>query len=392
MKISILASNLSSNAMGRVLMLARVLERRYRVEIIGPMFKDSIWEPIGNEELDIKSVSIDDSARSIPRLRRLSGMPTGDVLYACKPVLASLGVGLSARRQTGKPLVLDIDDWEWGFTLHGIRSARNKPRFLAANVLHPHTASSWPNTLLFDRLTSRADAITVSNSFLQNRYGGDIVWHGRDTNAFDPARYPRDDMRQRFGFGRGERIVMFFGTIHPYKGVEDLIQALSILDRPDVRLVLVGAAGTPGAESAVALARSVLGERLTIFGVQPFTRVPEFLAAADVIVVPQRQTNATRWQMPAKLFDAMAMSKPIVATTVSDIPKVLDGSGWVVEPDSPPALAGAIQEVLGNPARAEAAGTAARDRCIANYSWDAMEQTLTEIFERLNSRSTVRQT
>ena len=86
------------------------------------------------------------------------------------------------------------------------------------------------------------------------------------------------------------------------------------------------------------------------------------------------------------------MSKPIVATAVSDIPRVLDGSGWIVEPDSPPALARAIQEVLTDPARAEAVGTAARARCIANSSWDAMETTLTDIFEPLNSRSTVRQT
>jgi glycosyltransferase involved in cell wall biosynthesis len=388
MKISILASNLSSNAMGRVLVLARVLERRYDVEIVGPMFGDEIWGPIAEEDLDINAMDIDESTRSMTRVRRLSRMPTGDVLYACKPVWTSFGAALRARAVGGarRPLVLDIDDWEWGFARHAIRTARNKPRYLAANALHAHLPNAWPSAWWYDRRTSLADAVTVSNSLLQNRYGGEIVWHGRDTDAFDPERYPRDEARRNLQFGRDERIVMFFGTIHPYKGVEDLIHAFARLERDDARLVLVGAGGTRGAESAVELARSELGDRVTVFGVQPFERVPEFIAAADVVVIPQRSTEATRWQMPAKIFDAMAMSKPIVATAVCNIPEVLEGCGWVVEPDSPEALAGAIREVLDDSARASAAGAAARHKCVAEHSWDAMERTLETVFDKLSTR------
>ena len=50
----------------------------------------------------------------------------------------------------------------------------------------------------------------------------------------------------------------------------------------------------------------------------------------------------------AKILDAMAMAKPIIATNVSDIPEILDNCGWIVEPENPEQLSKSIQYVLGN--------------------------------------------
>src|SRR5262249_20178950 len=90
----------------------------------------------------------------------------------------------------------------------------------------------------------------------------------------------------------------------------------------------------------------------------PFDDVPRYLVAADVVAVPQRETTDTVGQVPAKLFDAMALARPIVSTAVSMIPEILDGCGLVVEPGNVPALAGAIKRLLDNPD--EAAALAAR--------------------------------
>ena len=136
------------------------------------------------------------------------------------------------------------------------------------------------------------------------------------------------------------------------------------------------------ARGLVERARRGLGERLVTFGLQPFDRVPEFLALADVVVVPQRRTEATQGQMPAKLFDAMALERPVVSTTVGDIPRVLDGCGWVVEPGDPAALAAAIADALERPDEARRRAALARRRCVERYSHDAMEHTLVPLFER----------
>lgn len=49
MKISILTPDLSHNCLGRAYLLAKVLQRHYKVEITGPMFGEEIWGPIAND-------------------------------------------------------------------------------------------------------------------------------------------------------------------------------------------------------------------------------------------------------------------------------------------------------------------------------------------------------
>ena len=78
----------------------------------------------------------------------------------------------------------------------------------------------------------------------------------------------------------------------------------------------------------------------------------------------------------------MAMAKPIIATNVSDLPEILNGCGWIVEPSQPEELAQAIQYALDNPDEAANNGIMARERCKEKYSYDAMEKVLVGIFQR----------
>jgi glycosyltransferase involved in cell wall biosynthesis len=104
--------------------------------------------------------------------------------------------------------------------------------------------------------------------------------------------------------------------------------------------------------------------------------VPSFLGAADVVVVPQRRTPDTEGQIPAKLFDAMALGRPIVSTRVSMIPEILEGCGVVVESGQVPALAGAIAHLIDDPANAQELGARARDLCVERYSFEAARRLL----------------
>ena len=115
---------------------------------------------------------------------------------------------------------------------------------------------------------------------------------------------------------------------------------------------------------------------------QPFDKVPWYLAAADVVVIPQNSNSATVGQIPAKIFDAMAMAKPIISTKISDIPEILDGCGWVVESPEPEVLAQQIQYVIANKDTAEEYGSRARERCVQLYSYTAAEKTLIEVMEK----------
>ena len=112
--------------------------------------------------------------------------------------------------------------------------------------------------------------------------------------------------------------------------------------------------------------------------------LPEYVwGDGDPVAVPQRATTDTVGQVPAKIFDAMALARPVVSTSVSMIPEILDGCGVVVPPDDPPALAAALARLLATPAEARAMGLRARARCEEQYSFRAARARLFPLFERL---------
>jgi glycosyltransferase involved in cell wall biosynthesis len=181
---------------------------------------------------------------------------------------------------------------------------------------------------------------------------------------------------------------MFLGTAREYKGVDDLAAAVETLGRPDVVLALVGT----DPESATGRRLRARWPGLVLVPPVPFAAVPRFLEAADVVAVPQRESPDTRGQVPAKLFDAMALGRPIVSTRVSMIPEILEGCGLVVPPGDVGALAAALARLADDAALARDLGARARARCVERYSFDSARRDLFPLVERLlNRRAPARQ-
>src|SRR5207244_11591485 len=162
-----------------------------------------------------------------------------------------------------------------------------------------------------------------------------------------------------------------------HKGGDDLVGAAGALG-PGVVLTLVGVdparSGAPRWSAASAV---------RVIGAIPFDDVPRYLVAADVVAVPQRATTDTVGQVPAKLFAAMGLGRPIVSASVSMIPEILEGCGLVVDPGDVSALAGAIKRLLDDADEAATLGRRARERCEARYSFRVARSILFPLLDQL---------
>ncbi|HEX6037162.1 glycosyltransferase family 4 protein [Longimicrobium sp.] len=368
-RVSLLVHDLASNPIVRAAPLAAALAEDFDVQVLGISIGGrGVYAPFAGRFPYV----VVPAGRRLPSVlaaaARLSRLATGDVLYACKPLLTTLAPALAAPGR--RPVLLDVEDDEWASrtvddTGHGPRALLRRARDvhgLLARAAHP--------------LTRRAVAVTVVSRRLQARYGGTIVRHGPDERAFDPGRAELADraaLRARFGLSAAGPVAVFAGVPRPHKGWETLIEALA---RPEAAAWTLAAAGNRGGPWYDA-ARAALGPRFVSLGAVHQAEMPALLAAADAVPVPQRPGPVAEAQVPAKALEAMAMAVPVVGTAVGDLPELLgDGRGWIVPPGDAAALAGALAMIAADPAEAARRGAAARAWYLAEASVSAIRARL----------------
>lgn len=362
----------------RVYPIAKVLERNHQVQVVGAYFADGIF-PAYRDELSFSSIKGCSYPRFLSRIPELLKRIEADVVYSFKPLSTSFGLGLLVKRLRALPLLLDIEDWDLAAWLTNFEG-RSKLYMLYSMVTSLPSPQSAVYGYLLEPLVRYADAITVVSSFLQRKFGGTRLVHGADTEFFDPAKYDQRALREKYAIPHREKIIFFGGTPRPHKGLDDLVEAINLLGHHHVKLMLVG--GHPDAPYLETL-RLRAGDRIRHIGYQPHHLMPEFLSMADMVVLPQRPTVIAEAQIPGKIFEAMAMAKPLVVTRMSDLPEILAGCGLVVDPGDPRQLAQAIESLLADRDRAGEMGLWARQRCDELYSWNAMEFVLDDILRRV---------
>ncbi len=191
-------------------------------------------------------------------------------------------------------------------------------------------------------------------------------------DAFEPelfARLPaRSAARAQLGLPADARVVAYTGGLLAWKGVDLLVDAAREL--PELSFVVAG-----GMEADVASLRERARglSNVRIDGFQPPDRVPLYLSAADIGVVPNRSRPeiSARYTSPLKVFEAMAAGLPLVASDVPSLRELLaPEEAAFFEADSAADLARALREL----ARDEPRRAAMRERMRARapeHTWDA---------------------
>jgi glycosyltransferase involved in cell wall biosynthesis len=204
-----------------------------------------------------------------------------------------------------------------------------------------------------------------------------VIHHG----AFDYlTRLPEEKPLAPELQGAEGPVILFFGLLRPYKGIDTLIEAFRAVDGAELWIV-----GNPrmDVEPLRRLAAEVPGRVRFLTRFVEDAEIPALMRRADVVALPYRDVEHS-----GVLYAALAFGKPLVLSAVGGFPEVAEqGAARLVPPEDQSALATVLSELVGSEnARAEL-GEAAERAAAGSYSWDeAARQTLALYEELLEAR------
>jgi glycosyltransferase involved in cell wall biosynthesis len=183
--------------------------------------------------------------------------------------------------------------------------------------------------------------------------------------------------------------IIFVGRLVKQKGVHTLLQALSLLRNRgvDARLTIVG----DGPE-LTQLQRIATEQHLPVsfLGKKTPREIRELLRYTAVLCAPSSTAGGEAPEaLGLVLLEAQAMGVPVIATRNGGMPETVeDGrTGYLVDQDAPPAMAAALEALLGNEAVNRSFGQRARAFVCSQFDIDRGYRALEDLYERINHHS-----
>jgi glycosyltransferase involved in cell wall biosynthesis len=284
-----------------------------------------------------------------------------DVAMATSPTLFAAMVGAWTGFQFRIPFVMDVRDlWPAIFVELGILKNPFLIRMLEKIEL-----------FLYGRATR---VVTVTDAFRKDLIERKVpatnvhaITNGADTEFWKPQGKPVALMKE-LGLG-GKFVVLYIGAHGISHALEKVVDAASLLrDHVGIQFVLVG----EGAEKEKVIGRAGgLGLKNIRF-LDPVDKkgVMDYYALSDVCLVPLKNIPLFETFIPSKMFEIMAMARPIVGSVAGEPAQILQRSrgALVVRPEDSKAVAKAVLQLSQQPEKVRKMGFEGRKFVQQNYS------------------------
>jgi len=310
-------------------------------------------------------------------------LPRPDVLIATSPQLL---VGLSGwwlARLKGAPFVFEVRDlWPESLVAVGMSNANSMlSRSLGsiAGFLYRRADHVVVVTPAFEDYLVRSWHVPAEKI--------SVVENGVNTDLFSP----RLDNVLRSELAIDEKfVVSYIGTMGMAHGLDTLVEVATELRQtaPEVLFLMVG----EGADKAriIQFAGSRRLSNMRFINQQPREKVPEFISASDVCLVPLKKTELFKTVVPTKMLEFMSCARPVILGVDGQARRILDlaAAGIFVEPQNATPLAQAIRKLATNPVLRETLGHNGRRYVVENFSRQQTAKTyLTVLGKILNKES-----
>ena len=208
-------------------------------------------------------------------------------------------------------------------------------------------------------------------------------------NAFPDTDLTSSEAKRRLGIKHGERTILFFGRIKPYKGIEDLLTAFQrlVASRADYRLIVAGEVQKGNEKYLDEIQRAVThgfaaGQVILKIQFIPDQDMELYLKAADVLVLPYKDIFQS-----GVLFLGYSFGLPVIATDVGSFrEEIIEGrTGFICRPANPPDLAKTVETYFESDLYKdlERQRWEIREYAHAQHSWDTVAELTRDGYAKL---------
>jgi glycosyltransferase involved in cell wall biosynthesis len=234
--------------------------------------------------------------------------------------------------------------------------ARKRPIVFTVHNIRPHEDSriyEWFCRMLFklgDHFIVHSAENCATLTELYNIPKSRLTQIAHGPLDFPSGVLTREGARRDLGFSNEHRVVLLFGAIRSYKGVDVALRALTDLRErmPEVRLLIAGKPWeTWGSYETLISALGISPFVVTDLRYIPAGEVAKFFLAADLVILPYRRFDAQSGVGAA----ALAFQKPLIVTEVGGLPDLVEDRGCVVPSGDWKALSEKMEQCLRDPER-----------------------------------------
>lgn len=303
-------------------------------------------------------------------------LPAADVVISTSPQFFAGVAGAFVARRLRAPWIFEVRDI-WPESVSAVAAGGRGPVFRLLEKIE-----AWA-------YGAADQVVAVSPAFVEHiaeraplKRPVRIVENGVDLSLFD-EQTDGSAFRERHGL-TGKTVFGYVGTHGMAHNLQTVLRAATLTrDDPTIAYLLVGS----GAERDQLISlRAELGlDNVVMLDHQPRTEMPTIWSSVDVSLVVLRRSPLFHRVIPSKMFEAMAMARPIIMAVDGQARRILEGSGGglFVEPENPEALAAAVRKLAQDPGERAAMGARGKTFVRANYDRAVLAQRYLGIIEVL---------
>ncbi len=275
----------------------------------------------------------------------------------------------------------DVVHFQWLAVQHidaHLLPRASRPRVLTAHDVMPREPRPGQRSAQ-RRLYDRFEAIVVHSDHGRERLTRElrvdpdrvhVIPHGVFTHLAEaPPQLP--------AFQTDKPVVLCFGLMRPYKGIDVLLQAWRGIEDAELWIV-----GMPRMDISQLRAIAPANVRFVTRFIAD-AELPSYFQRADVVVLPYREIDQS-----GVLFTALAFGKPLLLSDIGGFPEIAaTGAARTVPAGDAAALHEALRELLGNPDALAALTARAREVAQRKYGWDTIARQTLDLYRSLLSEN-----